>query len=82
MKNLYHPILKITAEDCSPYDPINPLRRCDAVMFNWTVSWDINKRKALWFIYPPEWVADELMEHLYDYDWTKEKIVKIIEKYL
>lgn len=50
MKNLYHPILKIRANVNNPNNKENPVWRCDAEMFCWAVSWDINKRKALWFI--------------------------------
>jgi len=82
MKNLYHPILKIIAEDYSPDDPESPLWRCDAQMFCGAVSWDINKRKALWFVYPPETIAHEIWEYMELMPYQKEEIVKIIEKYL
>ena len=81
MKNLYHPILKTTAEDYSPNDPESPLRRCDYFSW-WFVCWDINKRKALWFVYPPEIIADEIWEYMELMPYQKEEVIKIIEKYI
>lgn len=83
MKNLYHPILKTIAEDYSPDDPESPLRRCDYFSW-WFVCWDINKRKALWFVYPPETIADELKEYLVVNSkiFDRNEVVKIIEKYI
>ena len=77
MKNLYHPILKIRA------NVNNSVWRCDDEIFCWAVSGDINKRKALWFIYPPEIIADELREHLVNSKiFDRNEVIEIIEKYI
>lgn len=76
MKNLLHPKLNITAY------VNNSVWRCDDEPFGWGISWDIEVWKALWFVYPPEAIADELIEYLSDYNWTKEDIIKIVEKFI